>query len=216
MDPLATIEDLEARLGRQFTGFDHTRAQAILTDASAAIRGFTGQKISRATSTVRLTPPAYTMWGYDRGVSLPQWPVVSVDTVTDEFGNSVGVTWVYGDFVAVTGPVVVTYTHGWDPVPDDIIASVCQIAGRAFGMQSDTSGVTSETLGGYSYAIGAAAAAGPLGMLNDERTILKKYRRPTRPISMTGLRTETLVSAVPVASGPGWGSGGWDTGGWDS
>ena len=57
------------------------------------------------------------------------------------------------------------------------MAVVCQIAARAFGRPADQTGVSSETIGQYSYQVGGAAAAGPVGMLADERAVLDRYRR---------------------------------------
>lgn len=182
MEPLANLYQLQARLGRDFQGLERFRAEELLKDASAKVRRISGQQISQAASSVRLTPDS---WGGGYGVFLPQYPVTDVSAVVDDFGNPVDVTWQPGtNFLQTWGPVTVTYTHGYDPVPDDIVAVVCQIVGRAVTTPVDNTGVTSETLGSYSYTLGSAAAAGPLGTLNDEREIVLLYRRPSRPISM--------------------------------
>lgn len=182
MDALATSGQLIERLGRPLEGFELARAEALLKDASSAVRDATGQTISQATTTVRLSPQRV---GCDWGILLPQYPVVSVDTVVDDDATDVDVEWTAGAFIRTAQIVTVTYTHGYDPVPDDVIAVVCQITGRAIAQNTDNAGVQSETLGGYSYSIGAAAAAGPFGMLNDERRVLRKYKRPVMPIPMT-------------------------------
>lgn len=192
--PLANDGDLEARLGRPFNDRELARAIALLRDASATVRGYTGgQTISRAKTTQRFVPKRYDdcTWG----IILPQWPVVSIGAVVDDAGAPVGITWLTEEFGAVSVPVTVTYTHGYDPVPDDVIAVVCQLAGRAFGTKPEDAGVTSETLGGYTYGVGAAAAAGPLGMLDDEKRAMRKYQRPTRPISMLGAPTRRIVDS---------------------
>lgn len=180
MEPLANEGDFEARLGRDLQDLERARALALLTDASAKVRRVSGQTISRATTTVRYTP-RHTANG--PGIVLTQWPVISIDSVDGDY------TWFAGtNFLGTYTPLTVTYTHGYDPVPDDIIGVVCQIALRAFGTTPDTSGVTSETLGAYSYSLGVAAAAGPFGMLNDEREIILAYKLPTQPISMVPCR----------------------------
>jgi Gp19/Gp15/Gp42-like protein len=43
MDPLASVSDLEARLGRTFAGDETTRALALLDDASALVRDVAGK-----------------------------------------------------------------------------------------------------------------------------------------------------------------------------
>lgn len=196
MGPLANEGDFEARLGRDIQDLERARVLALLTDASAKVRRVSGQTISRATTTHRFNP-RHTPNGY--GIVLNQWPVVSVDTVDGDF------TWFAGsNFLATWTPLTVTYTHGYDPVPDDIVAVVCQIAARAFGTKPDTSGVSSESLGAYSYSIGAAAAAGPLGMLADEREIVLAYRLPTQPISMVANCTTRFRYLDAWYLEPGW------------
>jgi len=45
----------------------------------------------------------------------------------------------------------VTYTHGYDEVPPDVVAVVCGMVGRTMAAPSTSSGITSETIGSYSY-----------------------------------------------------------------
>jgi hypothetical protein len=175
LDPLATIADLEARLGRALTGTDADRAAALLVDASATVRNRTGQTFVAETTTARLRV---------RGTQLrlPQRPVTAVNTITNVDGDEVGFTWHGGDSltldsVPTVGWVDVDYDHGYEDVPDDIIGVVCNIAGRAFGTPADEGGYQSETIGTYSYTVGATAAAGAAGLLNDERAILDRYTR---------------------------------------
>lgn len=175
MDPLANEGDFEARLGRDILDLERARVQALLRDASARVRRLSGQIISRATTTHRFAP-RQTANGF--GIVLSQWPVVSVEADGD-------FTWYAGtNFLATYTALTVTYEHGYELVPDDIVGVVCQIAARAFGTKPDTSGVSSESLGAYSYSVGGAAAAGPFGMLNDERETILAYKLPTQPISM--------------------------------
>lgn len=181
MTALATLAQLTERLGTAPTS--STRAEALLLDASATVRAFTGQTISRATSTVRLVPTLGRL-------RLPQHPVISVDAATDDTGAVLDLTWptTAWDLAVVQAgvPATITYTHGWATVPDIVVAVVCQIAGRALGMPSPATGVQSESLGAYSYSVGTAAASGPLGMLPGEQAALQGLFRPRRPISMIG------------------------------
>jgi hypothetical protein len=185
---LATLDDLEARLGSRVT--DEDRAEALLDDVSAIVRAYTGQQFTLVEDDeirVRVR---------NGSLRLPQRPVVDVTAVANVDGDSVDFTWDSGDSVQLEGfaalrtsfevepfrhrdPWVnVTYSHGYETVPADIVAVVCQIAARAYGRTPDTTGVTQESIAGYSYSVGAAAAAGPAGMLADERRILDQYRRP--------------------------------------
>lgn len=173
--PLATVADLEARLGRTFTAEETTRAGLLLDDVSATVRAYTGQQFTAATSTVRLRA---------RGgrIRLPQRPATAITTVKNTDGVTVAHTWHSGDVVTLTdypasGWFDVTYNHGYVLIPADIIAVACQIAGRAFGTTADNAGYQSESIGTYSYTVGVAAAAGATGLLNDEKAVLDRYRR---------------------------------------
>ncbi len=189
MTALATLDDLEVRLGT--APADEDRAAAVLDDVSATIRAYTGQEFTLVTDDeVRLRV---------RGgsVRLPQRPVVDVTSVLSTEATELVFQWDSGEVVHLAGfmqaaiysfevepfrtsdPWVdVTYSHGYETVPADVVSVACQMAGRAYGRTSDTSGVTQESIAGYSYSVGAAAAAGPMGMLADERRILDLYRRP--------------------------------------
>lgn len=186
MDPLASEDDVVARLGRDLTATEAARIDALLSDASAKVRAYTGQDITQATSTTRVRVR-------QNRIRLPQRPVTAVSAVTDL--NAVALTgwtlvgsvvyldtavpdqWAWEPRRTAVGFVDVTYTHGYETVPDELIAVVCQIVGRALGNDATQSGITSETLGAYSYSTGTAGAAGPLGLLPDERAVLDSYRR---------------------------------------
>lgn len=186
--PLATLDDLESRL---VGGIDNPdRAEVLLRDASAAVRAYTGQELSAGSSTVRLRVQ-------NGRARLPQQPVVAVSAVDDVDGNGLTFWWPGGgQVIDLRGiPVAnrsegwwrcatyidVSYDHGYDEVPDDIVAVVCQIAGRALGTSAEQTGVQQERIGTYSYSLGGAAAAGAVGMLAGERAILDRYRLPAQP-----------------------------------
>lgn len=186
--PLATLADINARRATALTSAEEVRVEAILRDASAAVRGYTGQHLTEATETLRIKARTGV-------VRLPQRPVTAVSVVEDPDDNAISFEWWGDDRVYVGGltplnqwelnmrraPVVyldITYTHGYATIPDDIVAVVCQIAARAAGVNPEDSGKTSETITNYSYSTGGAAAAGGVGMLSDERSVLDRYRRP--------------------------------------
>lgn len=194
MAALALVEDLEARTGRTYDDADLARAVAVLDDVSARVRAYTGQQFTLEETTDRLKVQG-------AGIRLPQRPVTAVESVLSVGGDTITFDWDHGDRVELAGAqtwrsfevvpfttrtqwVDVTYTHGYATVPADIVAVVCQIAGRAMGRPSEEAGVTQESIAGYSYSVGVAAAAGPLGMLSDERTILDLYRRPVGTIQV--------------------------------
>jgi hypothetical protein len=186
LDPLATVTDLEDRLGRALDAVEVVRANALLEDASATVRAYTGQQFGAATSTVRLQV---------RGgkVRLPQRPVTAVTGIDNMSGAAVEFTWYAGQTISLGTEAInswelepigeqawvdVTYTHGQADVPADIVGVVCQMVGRALGTPADQTGYSSESIGTYSYSVGAATAAGAAGLMNDERAVLDRYRQP--------------------------------------
>lgn len=190
MASLATLQQLESRMSTALS--DRERAVELLIDASATVRSYTGQHITQATSTDRLK--------VKRGmVRLPQAPVTAVSAVVDTNGNAVLFEWLQGNRVQIQSNldtfsfvpwqnglryVDVTYTHGYATVPGDIVAVVCQIAGRAYGTSPDAAAASSESIGSYSYSTGGAAASGAAGMLAPERAILDRYRRSVASTSL--------------------------------
>jgi hypothetical protein len=181
-DPLATVQQFEDRLGRALEPHELGRVRALLRDASARFRAAAaGQIINRSTSTIRVKACGGRVW-------LPQRPVISVESVTnpDDVELEVIETTAVDVEVGVGCEtwLTVAYTHGYAESPDDVVGVVCQIAGRAFGSQMETAGVTSTTLGAFTQQQGGAAAQGAFGMLGDERAIAHGYRTPRRPVSM--------------------------------
>lgn len=186
-DPLASIDDVQERLGVTFTGADADRVEALIRDASAKVRNYTGQTFTLEETTDRLK-------ARNGRLTLPQRPVVEVATVQDTNAVDVDYTltndilWLNTTWSGLApfdweprttplGYVDVTYTHGYETIPDDILAVVCQIVGRAYGVNSQTAGLTGETIAGYSYTMGSVGGAGAVGLLPEERAVLDAYRR---------------------------------------
>ena len=186
MAALATEADLEARLGRSLSGDELTQAIALLDDASATVRVYTGRNFEEAEVTQRLRV-------VDGKVRLPQSPVTAVASVESVDGAAVDFTWHHGGTVFLNGGVLnawdyegrsrtpayvdVTYTAGTATIPEAIVAVVCSIAKRALEVPAASSGLTSESIGSYSYAIGPVAASGGAGLLNAEKAILDRFTR---------------------------------------
>lgn len=184
MTSLATIADLELRLGSTVAAEDQARTQALLDDASAAVRAYTGQLISAGTSTVTAFPRL-------GEVKLMQRPVTAVTSVTNADGDDVaycfdGVDRLYG--LAWPGTVTVDYAHGWASVPDDIIGVVCSIVQRSLTAAADP-GITAESIAGYSYSRGPITASGPWGLFDQEKLVLRRYQRhPAAPLMVPRYR----------------------------
>lgn len=178
LPPLAQPGDVEDRLGRELTPTEMVRVLALLADASALVRSYTGQQISAATTTERLAVR-------NGAVRLPQRPVTAVTAVADPTSAAVNATWSAGDVVTLSlmSPsfVDVTYSHGYAEVPDDIVAVVCDIVTRSFSgylaspaiWQQPSAGVNPESIG----AIIPTPALGGSQLTADQRAVLDRYRR---------------------------------------
>jgi hypothetical protein len=187
LDPLATTDDLAVRLGRELTETETAQAEALLAGASQRVRTYTGLDFTLVEDD---TAQIKVRNGIGR---LPQRPVVAVTSVDDLNSNTVTFTWLGDDLVRlsplVDSPwlyeawrnpipeVTVTYDHGYEDIPADVIDVVCSMAARSLSRGPDSGAIQSESIAGYSYTLGATAAAGTVGLLNDEKAALDVYRR---------------------------------------
>lgn len=115
---LAVIADLEARLGLTFTDAEKTRADVLIEQAEGLVRAAARQHLDLVTDdvlTVRGSREARYL--------LPERPVVSVSKV-EIAGSEVDGWHVDGDYLVRPGAfggkddaLIITYTHGFDPVP---------------------------------------------------------------------------------------------------
>jgi len=170
---LATITDVEARLGRTLTVAETSKANAYLQDASALFIQRAVQKFEQGESTVRLFPR-------DGVVRLVQRPVIEVTEVTDIDGIAIDFTFdghqsIY-DLGAYT-PVTVTYEHGSNTIPDDVVAVVAGMVARTLSINPDAaSGVQQQTVGPFSQSYAAWAVGGQVMMSPAEAKVADAYR----------------------------------------
>lgn len=192
MADLIEVSDIEAHLGRALTSPEVARVAALMADASGSIRSYTKQTITEETTTDVLRIR-------NGRVRLPQRPVTAVTVVVNSngdpviyqwdgadslvTGSNVPDAWAWVPFASSIVALTVTYTHGYNPIPDDIIGVGCSMVMRALGREPVDAGMTSESIQGYSYTIGAIGAAGALGLLDSERMILDPYCRVGGQIS---------------------------------
>lgn len=169
--PLASVDDLAARASTPLPSTQ--RATAALVDASAIIRNYCGRRFTRDVTTepMRVVRDV---------IVLPELPVHEIVDVVDIDRNPVEWSWNGDDVLYVPGArlVRVTYDHGFDEVPDDVVAVVCNVAARALAAPPETAGLTSESITNYSVGYGAVGASGPAGIFNEERRALDRYRAP--------------------------------------
>lgn len=180
-DPIATIDDLRARVQIPITSLeDVTRAEALLSDASSMVRSVTGRPFGSFDVTVRLS-------AFDGLVKIAARDISAVASVTTVTGQDLGARWDGHHTIAVgmlnqfdvdeslsPDVVEVTYTRTGPLAPDWVVAMVCQMAARAFGRPPEQSGVSQESIAGYSYSVGSAAAAGGIGLLPYEEAQLRR------------------------------------------
>lgn len=202
MESLATVDDLEARIGRELTPEEAARAEALLADASALVRGYTGRDFGLVEDDEITLRPVGTR------VRLPQRPVHTVSRVVATGGSDavpdvalpVGAwTWDGIDQVDIWPPDTswllslpetwadgtlvdtyrVTYTHGYDPVPADVVAVVCAMVLRTLLAPSPIAGMVSERIGQYTYQLQQASGSvgATVAMTTEDRTALTRYRR---------------------------------------
>lgn len=177
---------------------DGTRVAFLLEAASAAVRRYTGQQFTRSATTERLRV------GRNDRLRLPQRPVNAVTTVETPTGIGLaeGSTWVFDGidelwfscrpWVGLWYPpgvpadvVDVTYDHGYDETPADVVAVVCGIVLRAYGSPSEQGGIVQESITNYSYGRGSVGAAGAVGLLPDEKRALDVFRRVGGTITLS-------------------------------
>ncbi|MFG2001688.1 hypothetical protein ACGFNU_21310 [Spirillospora sp. NPDC048911] len=198
MSALASQADLEARLGRALTAAEEARIDALLDDASALVRAYTGQAFS-LTEDEEITLPAIS-----GKITLPQRPVIDITHViavggSDALPDFAVVDWMFdgietirvgsGGFVinlpeawwddedGYPGTYRVTYSHGYATVPGDVLSVVCGMALRTLTSPTTAGGVVSETIGSYSYRLDSASGGLGVVMSAEDRKVLDRYRR---------------------------------------
>lgn len=135
--------------------------------ASVRVRSFAGQEITSSTSQTVV---------YGLGPwRLPQRPVTAVTAVADSTGAAVTYD-VEGAWLeaARCGPLTVTYTHGFETVPDELVELVCAIAVRMSTVpDSVASGARTEQAGAEAITWGVEAFNASSGLTNGEESRLR-------------------------------------------
>jgi len=206
---LATISDLENRLGRSLTAEETARAAALLADASAMIRGYTRQDFDQVVDDQVVLRPVGTV------LRLPQRPVTAVSQVVALGGGVIpdltlpaGLwTWDGVDQVDIWPPETdlwlslparwadvgwpvdtyrVTYSHGYATVPQDVVAVACAMVLRVLVAPSLVEGMVSERIGSYFYQLqqGSGSAGPGVRLTNADRDALARYRRTATTIQV--------------------------------
>lgn len=193
MDPLAIVTDVEAITGELVDDDDVSRVSRLIEMASAAVRTFTAQTLSLVEGDQVWVPSSGTSL-----LVLPERPVLDVTAVEVEWGEAL-FTWdAFGRLRRLDGlewgrtnaPVWVTYSHGYDPIPADVVGLVAGkvanhltgVAGNPGGLRALQVGAMSET---YGNAVGTPAAVGPMALSKDEKEVLRPYRLGAMSLSVS-------------------------------
>lgn len=170
---LATVADVEARLGRELTAEENVKATAWLEDASALFVQRSIQQFEVGESTVRL----FSKNGIAR---LIQRPVIAITSVDDINGNPVDFTWDGFQSLYDLGtmlPLKVTYEHGSDTIPADVVAVVAGMVARTLSIAGDAvAGVTQQSVGPFSQSYASWAVGGQIMLSPAEAAVADSYR----------------------------------------
>ena len=170
---LATISDVEARLGRSLTVGEIPKANAYLQDASALFIQRAVQKFEVGESTVRLFPK-------DGVVRLTQRPVIEVVTVKDIDGVEIDFTFDGHQSLYDLGDrrgITVNYEHGSANIPQDVIGVVAGMVARTLSISPDAAaGVQQQAVGPFSQSY-ATWAVGAQVMLSPAEVKVADYYR---------------------------------------
>lgn len=139
MADFATPTDLRHYLGIAHDNLDMGRAKRLLTQSTAIVRGYCRQVIERVTA------EAVTLTGRgETTLLLPEIPVISIASITedavavsaDDYDLMDGgiLRRISGWWGSWTDPstIVVTYTHGFSPLPQDVREVCLSVAGRGY------------------------------------------------------------------------------------
>lgn len=173
LDPLVTTDELASYLqdteeALTSRGVDLTLA---VTKASGVVRDDVGHPLSLDVDDVHLVVGNEAL---ARSTVLPHFPVTDVSaTDTDSAPVQVQVVPATGEMWradgAVLGELIVTYTHGHNPVPEGVKAIVLAVAARYI---VNPAGMRSQTIGDYQAGYGPAG----LALTDHERDQLDRYR----------------------------------------
>jgi hypothetical protein len=194
----ASANELADFLGRSIEDEEVARADLLLQLASAAVQAAAQQTIALVED-----DEVSLMGNYSGELWLPERPVIDVSeiTVRHGWGQAAVVTVPVGEIqwerrglvqralanVETNGPclpyggwggplatVDVTYSHGWQTVPDDLRGVALAVAARSF---ANPNGVRSKTIeGSISVTYSDATADVGVGLSEDEHRICRRYR----------------------------------------
>jgi hypothetical protein len=176
--PLASVDDIEAILGRELTVAETAMVEMYIEMASDYVRDYTGRTFEyQSNHQIRIQADAHGI------IDLPDPPVHAVAAVLNAEDDEEIDGWVWDQMwrlkcIPAWRTCKVTYTHGNVDVPSVITHVVASMASRQLinpaGIRQETVGATSVT---YASVFGEAGALGLSGL---ERQVLERYRDAAR------------------------------------
>jgi hypothetical protein len=219
LPPLATVDDLTARLGRTLTASESSRVDALLRDSSVLIRRYCRRSfLYEEDDTVTLKADA-------GQIKLPGKPVIRVSSVVAKSGlpnvPDIPVFWYSFDGIetitildasasglinlpeiwymvgAFPGTFIVTYTHGYTEYPDEVVAVCANSVLSVLMAPTMAAGVIGETIGAYSYRVTRAGGGIAVGLSESDMAALSDYRDRYGTLPTGGFRL--CLSSAPVS-----------------
>jgi len=196
MGDFCAIADVSDFLQIEISDADKVAScQRAITEATAAIRNYCRQYIELVEDDEHTFDVRPARWN----LLLPEVPVVEVSSVVEDgetltadddyqVDNSGQIWRVSRRWTAGIQIVVVTYTHGYETIPDDVIGVCTRAASRAYqaGLKAEDAagvpGIASKALGDFSVSFTGDGAEGVMGasaarmLLLSEKDVLDKYR----------------------------------------
>ena len=203
LPPLASADDVAARLGRDLTDSETTRVVPLLQDASAQVRRYCRRDfllhagetaIFRGADSEILLPDKTTtavsaVVAIGGGMGLPDLPILwytfdGVDRIRLDPGwhGIINLPEIWLDSDVYPGTYRVTRDYGYPEVPDDVI-SVCAVA--VIGVLTAptmAAGLIGESIGPYSYRLERGGGGTGVALAQADLASLKDYRTTTGTI----------------------------------
>ena len=196
LPPLASVDDVASRLGRDVSEQEAIRLEPLLADASAQIRRYCRRDFRMHTAETQ------TLYGHDSEIWLPGRPALSVQSVVAIGGGmglpDVPIPWFTFDGVQTIrvdpghgiinlpeiwwtsdlypGTFKVTYSFGDSEVPDDVVMVCANAALSVLTAPTAAAGVIGETIGPYSYRLERGGGGVSVALTAADLAQLKDYR----------------------------------------
>jgi len=119
-------------------------------------------------------------------IPIADWAWDGIDSIRIGEGTFViNLPAVWWDDDGYPGAYRVTYSHGYQQVPADVVAVVCGMVLRTLTAPTMAGGVTSETIGSYSYRLETPGAGLMVTLSQDDRRVLDRYRTTVHTVKVT-------------------------------